>query len=131
MTRSFVRLAPDLKPVVMCLLATTLAACGARPGPATPASIGDAAHGKIIITRSGCGSCHEIPGVMHADGLVGPPLEHFAGRTIIAGLLPNTPGNLVKWIRYPQEVAPGNAMPDGGLDDRQGRDVAAYLYTLR
>jgi cytochrome c1 len=68
---------------------------------------------------------------MHANGLVGPPLQHFAGRTIIAGLLPNTPANLVKWIRFPQEVVPGNAMPDGGLDDLQARDIAAYLYTLR
>jgi cytochrome c1 len=67
---------------------------------------------------------------MHANGMVGPPLVHFAHRTIIAGLLPNTPANLVRWVQYPQQVVPGNAMPNGGLDDQQARDVAAYLYTL-
>lgn len=63
--------------------------------------------------------------------MVGPPLNHFARRTIVAGLLPNTPANLVRWIRYPQQVVPGNAMPDAGLDEQQARDVAAYLYSLR
>ncbi len=66
-----------------------------------------------------------------ATGLVGPPLTHFSRRTIIAGLLPNTPGNLIRWIRYPQSVVPGNAMPDAALSEAQTRDVAAYLYTLR
>ncbi len=113
------------------LMLAALAACSQEAPPSPVIRIGDSAQGKIVMTRSGCGSCHEIPGLMHANGLVGPPLQHFAGRTIIAGLLPNTPQNLVKWIRYPQEVVPGNAMPDAGLDDRQARDIAAYLYTLR
>jgi cytochrome c1 len=68
---------------------------------------------------------------MHANGMVGPPLDHFARRTIVAGLLPNTPANLVLWIRNPQQVVPGNAMPAAGLDDQQAGDIAAYLYTLR
>jgi cytochrome c len=92
---------------------------------------GDAGRGKIIIAREGCGSCHEIPGVPDAHGLVGPPLHHFARRTMVAGLLPNTPDNLVRWLRTPQAVTPGNAMPNTGLSDAQARDVAAYLYTER
>ena len=108
-----------------------LVGCGEKEaGPVRPV-IGNAAHGAIWITREGCGSCHQIPGVMHANGLVGPPLYHFSHRTIVAGYLPNTPDNLVHWIQDPQGVAPGNAMPDGGLNTQQARDIAAYLYTLK
>ena len=108
-----------------------LAGCGDHEtGPVRP-RVGDARQGSIWITRMGCGSCHQIPGVIHADGLVGPPLDHFARRTIVAGYLPNTPPNLIRWIQHPQEIAPGNAMPDGKLTLEQASDIAAYLYTLR
>ena len=69
-----------------------------------------------------------MPGVPNANGLVGPPLGGFARRTVIAGVLPNTPPNLVLWLRNPQAVTPGNAMPNVGLTDGQARDIAAYLY---
>ena len=116
---------------VAALAALALAGCGVRAsGPVRPA-IGDAHRGEIWISREGCGACHIIPGVMQAQGLVGPPLIHFSQRTIVAGYLPNTPANLVRWIQHPQELAPGNAMPDGHLTDQQTRDIAAYLYTLR
>ncbi|HEY5007023.1 MAG TPA: c-type cytochrome [Caulobacteraceae bacterium] len=109
-----------------------LAGCGQQPGaPAWKDFGGDAARGAVTIDRTACGACHEIPGIANATGLVGPPLKHFARRTVIAGMLPNTPPNLVDWIRYPQSVAPGNAMPNEGLTDAQSRDVAAYLYTLK
>lgn len=109
-----------------------LAACVRPPAPpAWPAFGGDAGRGATTVTQAGCGACHEIPGVPQATGLVGPPLTHFARRTMIAGLLPNTPGNLILWIRDPQGVVPGNAMPDESLSDGEARDVAAYLYTLR
>jgi cytochrome c1 len=52
-------------------------------------------------------------------------------RIYIAGTLRNTSGNLVRWLRNPQQVLPGNAMPDMGLSEADARDVAAYLYTLR
>jgi len=112
-------------------LTAALAGCDAQP----PAPVwgdfgGDAGRGRIAITRAGCGSCHEIPGVADAHGLSGPPLTRFARRTVVAGLLPNTPENLVRWLREPQAVVPNNAMPDTGLSDAQARDVAAYLYAL-
>lgn len=50
---------------------------------------------------------------------------------MIAGELPNSPANLVRWIKDPKSVEPGTDMPDLGLTDQQARDVAAYLYTLR
>jgi len=92
---------------------------------------GDPRHGALIITRESCGACHAIPDIQQADGQVGPSLTHFAERTMIAGVLPNTPANLERWIQYPQAITPGNAMPNSGLDDAQARDVAAYLYTLK
>jgi cytochrome c1 len=50
---------------------------------------------------------------------------------MIAGELPNSPENLVRWIKSPQSVEPGTAMPTLGLTDQQARDAAAYLYTLQ
>ena len=97
----------------------------------TPVSGGDAARGQAVIARVGCGSCHTIPGISGANGLVGPPLYWFSRRTYIAGELPNTPENLVHWVQSPKSVEPATAMPAIGLSDQQARDVAAYLYTLR
>ena len=69
-------------------------------------------------------------GVPGADGLVGPPLDRIASRTYLAGRLPNTPQNLLRWIRDPQGISPGTAMPPMGVSEKDGRDIAAYLYTL-
>jgi cytochrome c1 len=87
--------------------------------------------GHQVILMKNCGSCHTIPGIRGARGQVGPPLTLFAERSYIAGELPNTPDNVVKWVRSPQSVEPKTAMPNLGLSDQQARDVAAYLYTLR
>jgi len=92
---------------------------------------GNPARGQAIIQQYGCGSCHEIPGVAGAHGLVGPPLLWFARRSYVAGELPNTADNLALWIRTPQKIHPRTAMPAVGLDEQQTRDVVAYLYTLR
>ncbi len=92
---------------------------------------GDAHRGIQVIGQYGCGSCHYIPGIQDARGLVGPPLVWFGRRTFIAGEVPNTPENLVRWIRNPQSIESGTAMPALGLTEQQARDVAAYLYTLR
>lgn len=112
--------------------ALAVGACAKTPqSPHWPHFGGDPGRGAVVVGRTSCGACHEIPGIADAHGLVGPPLTGFGRRTMIAGLLPNTPGNLVLWLQHPQQVVPGNAMPDEGLTDAQARDVAAYLYTLR
>ncbi len=90
----------------------------------------DPARGARAIRTYGCGSCHLIPGIRGADGMVGPPLTGWRERAIIAGYLANTPEHLVQWIVMPQSVAPGNAMPNLGVTDGDARDIAAYLYTL-
>ena len=115
--------------------AVILLAAGCRGGRYTPSAEivpgGSAERGAQIIERYDCGSCHVIPGISGAGGMVGPPLLWFARRTFIAGELPNTPPNLIRWVRNPPSVEPGTAMPVLGLDEQQARDVAAYLYTLR
>jgi cytochrome c2 len=92
---------------------------------------GNAKHGKALIATNGCGSCHQIPGIGGADADVGPPLTRVGRRIYIAGVLRNTPDAMIEWLRNPQAIVPGNAMPDMGLSERDARDIAAYLYTLR
>lgn len=92
---------------------------------------GAPARGPAAIARYGCGTCHVIPGVRGAEGLVGPPLTRFAHRAYVGGLLPNRPDNLVAWIRDPKRFNPATAMPALGVSEEEARDIAAYLYTLR
>lgn len=114
-------------------IAGLLTACtDGRSIPGFPVRTGGVAErGEHVIIEKNCGSCHTIPGITGARGAVGPPLYFLSRRTMIAGQLPNTPDNLIHWIRDPQSVVPGNAMPNLGLTDGQARDVAAYLETLR
>lgn len=122
-------------PALVAVLAGLLALGGCTGGKTTRGYTietgGDAARGAQLINQFRCGACHMIPGIHNARGLVAPPLIYFAERTFIAGEVPNTPDNLVRWIRSPQSIEAGTAMPALGLTDDQARDVAAYLYTLR
>jgi cytochrome c oxidase assembly factor CtaG/cytochrome c2 len=117
-------------PVV--LLAVVLGGCQQNTANANVARVGgDPARGSAVIERVGCGVCHTIPGISGADGLVGPPLNRIGSRDYIAGVLRNKPSNMVRWLKDPQSIVPGNVMPNTGLSDKDARDVAAYLYTLR
>jgi cytochrome c1 len=87
--------------------------------------------GKVAIERSGCGACHVIPGIAVASGKVGPSLRGVATRTIIAGKMQNTPQGLTAWVRLPQHLSPGTAMPEQPMSEQEARDIAAYLLTLR
>ncbi len=115
--------------------ALVLLACNAPDLPGTRLSQtvpgGDAKRGISLIHAYGCSSCHTIPGIQNANGLVGPPLYFFSKRTIIAGMLPNTPDNLIAWLENPQAVVPNNAMPNMGMGEQDASDIAAYLYTIR
>lgn len=98
--------------------------------PPQQVTSGSPARGAADIRHYGCGTCHTIPGIEGADSLVGPPLTHWAQRSYVAGMLPNSAGNLEHWIRDPQGVVPGNDMPNLGVTAQQAKDIAAYLYTL-
>lgn len=104
-------------------------ACVIAPAQAQT-RFGDAERGAILIAKVGCGSCHIIPGIGGARGLVGPPLDHMGRRIFIAGLLRNTPENMVTWLTHPQRIVPGNAMPEMGLSSLDASDIAAFLAGL-
>ena len=118
---------------MFCILALFLTGCDAGNSARTytVAADGDSHHGRELMQAYGCGSCHIVPGVRGARGLVGPPLIYFSERTMIAGELPNSEENLVEWIEHPRQVEPKTAMPELGVTDRDAHDIAAYLYTLR
>jgi cytochrome c len=125
---------PMRRALVTTASSALLMLAGCREGGVVPGQRvagGDPARGKRTIVAYGCGSCHVIPGVPAADGRVGPPLTDLADRTFIAGRLRNEPVALVRWIREPRAVDPSTAMPDLGVADRDARDIAAFLYTLR
>jgi mono/diheme cytochrome c family protein len=92
---------------------------------------GDPERGKAALEQYACASCHSIPGVIAPTGRVGPTLAGMSERSIVAGRLANTPEGMVEWIRHPQKVNPGTAMPDMGVTERDAEDMAAYLGTLR
>jgi cytochrome c2 len=113
-----------LSVAVLCLL---LASCGnERPGPQ-----GDPKRGQLLLRQFGCGACHRIAGVADAQGNVGPPLDGVAKRIYLGGVLPNSPSNMVRWIRAPNAFDPKTAMPNLGVSEEHAGDMVAYLHTLR
>ncbi len=110
---------------LVCLLSLA-AGCHLR---AERVSWGEAERGAQLIRMYGCGSCHAIPGIGRAEGTVGPPLEDVRQRVYIAGVVPNTPDNLIHWIEHPRQIDPRTAMPEMGVTDADARDIAAYLYS--
>lgn len=91
---------------------------------------GNADRGAAALQKYGCGTCHIISGISGANGEVGPPLSGIGSREYIAGRLRNTPNDLIRWIRFPQQVDPGVDMPDMDVTAADARDIAQYLYTL-
>jgi cytochrome c1 len=92
---------------------------------------GDAKRGKLAIEQYACVTCHRIPGIVGEHAPVGPPLARMATRELIAGVIANNPQNMVKWLREPQKLHPRTTMPDLGVTERDARDIAAYLATLK
>lgn len=88
------------------------------------------AQGRLALQQYGCISCHTIPGITGAHTHVGPPLNGIANRAFIAGVLQNTPANMVRWVRFPQQVDPLTAMPPLGVTGYDAQAIAAYLATL-
>src|SRR4051812_30060774 len=92
---------------------------------------GNPKRGKTAIVQYGCSSCHTIPGIREAKALVGPPLNQIASRTYIAGVMKNTPENMIHWIQDPPHIDHLTAMPNLHIPEQEVRDIASYLYTLR
>lgn len=110
------------------VLTGMLSACGEKSAEMSLHLTGDPEQGRRAIRHYGCGACHRIPGIAGADGNVGPPLIDMAARVYLAGVLANTPTNMVHWIRAPQEVSPKTAMPDMRVTQEDAEAMTAYLY---
>jgi cytochrome c oxidase subunit II len=87
--------------------------------------------GQEVFLASSCVMCHAVAGTP-AGSRIGPDLTHLGSRrTIAAGTLPNTRGNLAGWILDPQSIKPGAKMPPNNLAPADLRALLAYLETLR
>lgn len=97
--------------------------------------------GRTLFHQQTCVACHAIQGT-NAQGEIAPDLTLMGARSsLAAGWLENTPENLERWIKAPQDIKPGALMPGvsvpGGnwpatnLTDDQVRAIAAYLHSLR
>jgi cytochrome c len=91
---------------------------------------GDPDYGLRLIRSYGCAACHIVPGIRDTEGLVGPPLIHWSRRVLLAGSIPNTPDNTIRFIHSPQSLSPDTGMPDVGATPEESRHMAAYLFTL-
>jgi cytochrome c oxidase subunit 2 len=95
--------------------------------PATPLQMA----GYRYVTTRECSACHNIGGTP-ASGKIAPDLTHFASRRSIgAGTLPMSTGNLYGWVADPQSQKPGNHMPTLGLSPDELHSVVAYLEVLK
>lgn len=93
-----------------------------------------AQEGKELFDANNCMTCH-------ATGLkdeyvanqvpTGPDLANFGDRTRIAGFLLPTKENLVDWIVRPDELKPGNKMPNLGVSEDDAAKIAEYLMQLQ
>lgn len=110
-------------------LLLVLLATGCAPEPQRlQVAGGEPDRGRAAIERYGCIACHTIAGLHGPGANVGPPLVSMAERGYIAGVLPNTPQNMVRWLRNPPSVDPRTAMPNLGLSAAEAADITAYLY---
>ncbi|MGN6813709.1 MAG: cytochrome c oxidase subunit II [Thermomicrobiales bacterium] len=102
-------------------------ATGAQP--ASPDAL--AGRGIFLSSAGNCASCHTINGTANLAN-VGPDLTHVGSRTTIgAGVLTNTSDNMARWLTNPQQVKPGNLMPDLRLTPDEVRALTAYLESLK
>jgi cytochrome c oxidase subunit 2 len=85
---------------------------------------------KLFHTRT-CFSCHFIAGT-DARSNIGPDLTHIADRrTILSGMLPNTPENLYRWLQNPQKIKEGAHMPNFMLSAHEITALVKYLEELK
>jgi cytochrome c oxidase subunit II len=103
-----------------------------REAQRQPASSGVAASEdsgyKLFMDR--CAGCHAVKGT-DAAGPHAPDLTHLNSRKwLAAGLLTNTPDNLMNWITRAQQLKPGSRMPSIYLSEAEGEALSAFLSKL-
>jgi cytochrome c oxidase subunit 2 len=102
-----------------------------QQGPGAPPTDSITRRGQEVFLTAPCAMCHAISGTP-AGSHAGPDLTHLASRrTIAAGTLPNTRGNLAGWIVDPQRVKPGAKMPPNMLEPKDLEALLTYLQSLK
>ncbi|MGL4611086.1 MAG: cytochrome c oxidase subunit II [Trueperaceae bacterium] len=91
--------------------------------------------GKALFKTKGCAACHAIGG--YAVGQTDKPnLTNYGLRTsVAASVLYMSEDNLTRWIAHPDEVKPGNYMPNLWSEtdpaiETEPRLIAKYLMSL-
>ena len=101
--------------------------------PVAPDSLEKA--GLALFNGAGCIGCHSMAGAATAGvaAMTGPNLSHVGSRTtLVAGLMPNTPENLAKWLSNPDSVKSGTLMKlPRKLTDAEIATLVAYLRSHR
>jgi len=104
---------------------------GRGPVVDDPAKLAAVERGRELFETRACFACHAIQGTS-AQGDVGPNLTDIGVRTTIAaGMLPNTPENLARWIQNPQAIKPGSLMPVVPFTPDELNDLVTFLQSLR
>jgi cytochrome c oxidase subunit 2 len=87
--------------------------------------------GREVFLSSQCMMCHAIQGT-NARAALGPDLTHIGSRKLLAaGEIPNTPGNLARWIDNPQNIKPGVRMPANKFAAEDLAALVDYLESLK
>ena len=87
--------------------------------------------GRDLFQATACVNCHTVRETV-ANGTFGPDLSHLMSRaTLGAGVVENTRHNLRAWMQNPQQLKPGNLMPDMKLTPQELEHIVAYLATLK
>lgn len=111
-----------------------------QSAPVTPSAGSVQAQGLAVFKANGCASCHQIDGVSPNGPKIGPNLNHFGSRLLIAGgVLDNNQDNLTAWIHNAQSVKPGVDMPafdgsagaQGTISSDQLSQLVQYLQSLQ
>jgi cytochrome c len=114
----------------IAMIAVTIfgAGCSLSNAPRQHITSGQASVPDLMI-QYGCPTCHVIPHVPGAVGKVGPSLDDLSRRSYLAGAQQNTPQNLIRWIKHPQQIRLGTAMPEMGVTSADAVRIAAFLQT--
>ncbi len=79
----------------------------------------DIKEGRAIMDNNKCFSCHSINGV---GGTVAPSLNGVKYR--------KSPEMIFRWIKSPDSIKPGTAMPQYPFANDQIRKIISYLETV-
>jgi cytochrome c oxidase subunit 2 len=97
------------------------------PEPATASQL----LGRQVFLGKACALCHQISGTTAASR-AGPDLTHVASRkSLAAGTLPYSQGDLAAWINDPQSFKPGANMPAVPMSGEELSQLVDYLDSLK